>query len=236
MMNKLTRALTLGGFGVLTALTVGMGPAQAAQAAPAAPAGPVGPATADSKVTAGHTMWRGESQIVGFYRSLRACQLAGMYGERSGAWDDFDCNAVRVGPRRGAWALEVADYDNWGSFGFGRPFQVVRGFPAQFRPVWAGQFRQVRPGQFRHFRPGSHRSDWMRDRDRRHGGWDRNDGRGGRDHDGRGGWNHNDGRDGRDDNPRGNHGNIPGGNQGNIPGGNQGNIPGGNQGNNPRGH
>ncbi|MBB4693877.1 hypothetical protein [Paractinoplanes abujensis] len=212
MMNKLTRALTLGGFGVLTALTVGMGPAQAAPAAPA------GPATADSKITASQNMWRGESQIVGFYRSLRACQLAGMYGERSGAWDDFDCYVVRVGPRRGAWALDVADYDNWGSFGFGRPFQVVRGFPAQFRPVWAGQFRQVRPGQFRHFRPGSHRSDWMRDRDRRHGGWDRD-----RHH---GGWDRNDGRGrdndgrGRDNDGRGNQGNGPRGDQGHGPRGN----------------
>ena len=191
-MNKLTRALTLGGFGVLTALTVGMGPAQAAPAAPAAP---------ESKTTASHNVWRGESQVVGFYRSLRACQLAGIYGERSGAWDDFDCNAVRVGIRRGAWALEVADYDNWGSFGFGRPFQVVRGFPTQFRPVWAGQFRQARPGQFRFFRPGSHRNDWMRDRDRRHGGWDHN-GRNnnGRDHNGR---DHNGrDRDGRDHNGR----------------------------------
>ncbi|MBB4697632.1 hypothetical protein [Paractinoplanes abujensis] len=120
-------------------------------------------------------MWRGESQIVGFYRSPRACQLAGFYGERRGVWDDFDCTFVRVGPRRGAWALEVVDYDNWNSFGFGRPFQVIRGFPAQFRPVWAGQFRQGRPGQFRFYRPGSHRNDWMQDRDRRHGGWDRND-------------------------------------------------------------
>ena len=67
---------------------------------------------------------------VGFYRSPRACQLAGYYGERRGAWDDLDCTFVRVGPRRGAWALELVDYDNWNSYGFGRPFQVVRGFPA----------------------------------------------------------------------------------------------------------
>ena len=102
---------------------------------------------------------------------------------------------MRVGPRRGAWALEVADYDNWNSFGFGRPFQVILGFPAQFRPVWAGQFRQVRPGQFRFYRPGSHRNDWMRDRDRRHGGWDYN----GRDNNDHGGWDY----DGRDNNDHG---------------------------------
>lgn len=163
-MNKLTRAITLGGFGALTALTLGMGPAQAAPAAPTAP---------DSKTTVSQNAWRGESQIVGFYRSLRACRLAGVHGERAGAWDDFDCTVVRVGPRRGAWALEVADYDNWGRFGFGRPFQIVRAFPVQFRPVWVGQFRPVRHGQFQHFRPGTHRSDWIRDRDRRHVGWDR---------------------------------------------------------------
>ena len=184
-MNKLTRAVTLGGFGVLTALTVGMGPA--AQAAPVAPVSP------ESKTTVSHNIWRGESQIVGFYRSLRACQLAGVYGERAGAWDDYDCTIVRVGARRGAWALEVADYDNWGPSGYGRPFQVVRGFPTQFRPVWVGQFRPVRPGQFRHFRPGSHRNDWIRDRDRRHhrwghgnhGGWGNGNGNG--NHHG-GGW------------------------------------------------
>jgi hypothetical protein len=174
-MNKLTRAITLGGFGVLTALTVGMGPAQAAPATPATPATPA------AKTAVGHNIWRGESQIVGFYRTARACQLAGVYGERAGAWDDFDCTVVRVGARRGAWALEVADYDNWGRFGFTRPFQVVRGFPLQYRPVWAGQCRPVHPGQFRFFRPGTHRLDWNRDRDRRHGGWGHH-----------GGWNHGD--------------------------------------------
>ncbi|WP_250002116.1 hypothetical protein [Actinoplanes sp. M2I2] len=162
-MNKLTRAITLGGFGVLTALTVGMGPAQAAPAAPA---------SMETKTTASQNVWRGESQVVGFYRSLRACEMAGQYGERAGAWDDHDCSIVRVGPRRGAWALQVADYDNSGRFGFGRPFQVVRGFPVQFRPVWAGQFRPGHFSHFRHFRPGTHRNDWLRDRDRRHGGWD----------------------------------------------------------------
>ncbi|MBU2666368.1 hypothetical protein KOI35_22960 [Actinoplanes bogorensis] len=187
-MNKLARAIALGGFSVLTAMTVGMGPAQAAPATPVAP---------DSKATVTHNVWRGESQIVGFYRSLRACQLAGYFGERRGAWDDFDCTFVRVGLRRGAWALEVADYDNWNSYGFGRPFQVVRGFPAQYRPVWAGQYRPGRPGQFRHYRPGSQRNDWMRDRDRRQGG---------RDDNGRGGWDGRDDNNGRGDNGRGDNG------------------------------
>ena len=205
-MNKLTRAVTLGGFGVLTALTVGMGPAQAA---------PVAPVSPESKTTASHNIWRGESQIVGFYRSQRACELAGVYGERAGAWDDHDCTVVRVGARRGAWALEVVDYDNWGPSGFGRPFQVVRGFPTQFRPVWAGQFRPVRPGQFRHFRPGSHRNDWIRDRDRRHGGWNHNNHGGWNNHGGgngnnQGGWNNNHG---------GGHGNNHGGGNGNNQGG-----------------
>ncbi len=160
-MNKLTRAITLGGFGVLTALTVGMGPAQAAPATPATP---------ESRTTVSHNVWRGESQVVGFYRSPRACRLAGAYGERAGAWDDYDCDFVRVGARRGAWALQVADYDNWGRLGVGRPFQVVRGFPVQFRPVWAGQFRPGHFSRFRYFRPGTHRNDWIRDRDHRHRG------------------------------------------------------------------
>ena len=190
-MNKFTRAVTLGGFGVLTALTVGMGSAQAA---------PVTPVTPESKTTASQNIWRGESQIVGFYRSLRACQLAGLYGERAGAWDDYDCTVVRVGARRGAWALEVVDYNNWGPSGFGRPFQVVRGFPTQFRPVWVGQFRPVRTGQFRHFRPGSHRNDWIRDRDRRHGGWG---------HGNHGGWGN-----GNNNGGHGNHGGGQGNNNG----------------------
>ncbi|MGK5679762.1 hypothetical protein [Actinoplanes sp. URMC 104] len=212
-MNKLTRAITMGGFGVLAALAVGTGPAQAVTPSAATP---------ESKTVASHNVWRGESQVVGFYRTLGQCELAGQYGERAGAWDDHNCTLTRVGVRRGAWALEVADYDNWGRFGFGRPFQVVRGFPTQFRPVWAGALRPGRPGQFVHFRPGSHRSDWIRDRDRRHHGgrdWD-HDGRGGRDNDDRGGWDHHDGRgnDGRGNDGRGNDGRDHDGRGNNGPG------------------
>ncbi|MBM2621134.1 hypothetical protein JIG36_37100 [Actinoplanes sp. LDG1-06] len=142
-MKKLTRALTMGGFGVLAALAVGTAPAQASTTAGVA---------AESKSGAGHVaQWRDGTQVVGFYRSLRACELAGQFGERSGAWDDHDCDLVQLGVRRGTWALEVASDDDWGPAGFGRPFTVVRGFPAQFRPGWWGQ---IRPGHRGMFRPG----------------------------------------------------------------------------------
>ncbi|MCM4081238.1 hypothetical protein [Paractinoplanes hotanensis] len=156
-MNKLTRAITMGGFGVLAALAVGTGPAQAGTSAGAA---------VESKSTAGQvSQWRDGTQVVGFYRSLRDCELAGQFGERVGAWDDHDCDPVHLGVRRGTWALEVADDDNWGPAGFGRPFNVVRGFPSQFRPGWWGQVRAGSPG---HFRPGQVRP-WFRGPVVRHG-------------------------------------------------------------------
>ena len=139
-MNKLTRAITLGGFGVLAALTVGTGPAQAASST----------GTPESKSAASHADWRVDGQVVGYYRSLRDCEMAGQYGERAGAWDDHDCSPVRIGLRRGTWALEVGDDNDWGPGGFGRPFQTVRGFPGQFRPSFWGQFRPGRPSHIGH--------------------------------------------------------------------------------------
>ena len=137
-MNKLTRILTMGGFGLLTALATGAGAAHAA--------GPTG--TPEAKTAAGHTQWRGDDEVVGYYRTLRGCELAGQFGERAGDWDDHSCSIIRIGLRRGAWALRVASDDDWNRGGFGVPFGVVRGFPGQFRPVWPGQFRPVWPGQF----------------------------------------------------------------------------------------
>jgi hypothetical protein len=142
-MKKLTRALTMGGFGVLAALAVGTAPAQASGTAGTAAASKSGPSHV--------AQWRDGTQVVGFYRSLRACELAGQFGERSGAWDDHDCDFVQLGVRRGSWALEVESEDDWGPAGFGRPFALVRGFPVQFRPGWWGQ---MRPGHRGMFRPG----------------------------------------------------------------------------------
>lgn len=130
-MNKLTRIMTVGGFSLLAALATGAGSAQAN-------------ATPESRPAAGHTQMQDADQVVGLYRTLRGCEMAGQFGERAGHWDDHDCSPVRVGVRRGAWALSVESDDNWNRFGFGVPFRAIHGFPTQFRPVWPGQFR---PGQ-----------------------------------------------------------------------------------------
>jgi hypothetical protein len=136
-MKKLARILTMGGFGVLAAVATGAGAAQAA-----APHGP-----AEHKAPAAHQIdWRGDDQIVGFYRTLPDCELAGNFGERVGNWDDHDCSIVRIGVRQGAWALRVASEDDWNRGGFGVPFRAIHGFPVRFRPVWPGVFRPGMPG------------------------------------------------------------------------------------------
>jgi hypothetical protein len=140
-MKNLTRILTMGGFGLLAALATGAGPANAATASTAAPEG---------KTVAHHTQWRSGDDIVGYYRNLRNCELAGQFGERAGNWDDHNCSIVRIGLRRGAWALQVASDDDWNRVGFGVPFGAINRFPGQFRPVWAGSFRPGRPGPFGH--------------------------------------------------------------------------------------
>jgi hypothetical protein len=126
-MKKLTRILTMSGFGLLAALAGGAGPAQAS-----APEG--------KTVGAHHVQWRAGDDVVGYYRTLRDCEIAGRFGERTGHWDDHNCSPVRVGVRRGAWALQVASNDDWHRHGFGVPFRATSGFPTQFRPVWAGAF------------------------------------------------------------------------------------------------
>jgi hypothetical protein len=131
-MKNLTRILTMGGFGLLAALTTGAGAAQAATTTSAAP---------ESKTVAKQVQWRSGVDVVGYYRNLRGCELAGQFGERAGDWDDHNCTPIRIGVRRGAWALQVASDDDWDRVGFGVPFRAIGHFPGQFRPVWAGEFR-----------------------------------------------------------------------------------------------
>jgi len=60
-MKKLTRILTMGGFGLLAALATGAGPANAATAH----------SVPESKTTKAHqVIWRDGNQVVGFYRTL----------------------------------------------------------------------------------------------------------------------------------------------------------------------
>src|SRR5512140_2453396 len=109
-MKKLTRMLTMGGFGVLAALATGAGPAHAATAGGAQ----------ESKTTAAHhAVWRSGEQVVGYYRTLGECELAGQFGERAGNWDDHNCSLIGIGLRRGAWALQVDSDDDWNHGGFG---------------------------------------------------------------------------------------------------------------------
>jgi hypothetical protein len=140
-MNKLTRILTMGGFGLLAALATGAGAAQAASPT----------AVPEAKAAAGHNVqWGAGDEVVGYYRTLQGCELAGQYGERAGDWDDHNCSITRIGVRSGAWALQVSSDDDWNQLGFGVPFGDVGHFPGQFRPVWAGQWNHGRPGQFGH--------------------------------------------------------------------------------------
>ncbi|WP_250009568.1 hypothetical protein [Actinoplanes sp. M2I2] len=104
------RVFAVTGLGVLAGLTIGAGPAQAS------------PATTqtDAKPGAGQTQQhRDRDGVVGYYRTLGACDLAGRVGEHFGRWDDYDCDLIRVGFRRGVWALEVERDDWWRRVGHG---------------------------------------------------------------------------------------------------------------------
>ena len=103
-MNRISRMLLITGLGVVAGTTIGAGPALAAAETGQA---------ATPSATSASTMPSGD-RVVGFYRNLRSCIVAGRIGERFGRWDDFDCERVRWGMHRGAWALEVSrDDDDW---------------------------------------------------------------------------------------------------------------------------
>ncbi|GAA0488709.1 hypothetical protein Ade02nite_72700 [Paractinoplanes deccanensis] len=97
-MNKAVRMLTMVGLGLMAGATVGTAPALAADGGSSA--------TAKSN-TSTQVQRHDRDQIVGFYRTLRACEKAGRIGEWFDRWEDYDCERVRFGFRRGFWALEV---------------------------------------------------------------------------------------------------------------------------------
>ncbi|MBM2615536.1 hypothetical protein JIG36_08150 [Actinoplanes sp. LDG1-06] len=99
-MNKVTRMLTMTGIAVGVGLTMGVGPASAA---PAAPAG-TGHAT---QVQAKAPKFKTKERVVGYYRSARDCNRVGKMGEFRKKWDDFDCDRVQRGPKRGWIALKA---------------------------------------------------------------------------------------------------------------------------------
>jgi hypothetical protein len=125
-MNKLTRILTMSGMGVVAALAIGAGPAQAAGTSTSAAAKPA----------AGQAQQRhGWDRTVGYYRSGRACEVAGRVGERFGRWGDHHCDFVRFGFRRGSWALQVHNRFGHGFPGHGFP---GHGFPGHNIPGHRG--------------------------------------------------------------------------------------------------
>jgi hypothetical protein len=109
-MSTITRALAVGGLGVIAGLTLA-GPAQAATTT-----------SASGNSAQASSSWRYDSEDVqGYYRSYRACEWAGERGERRGDWDDYDCYRAR-GHRHGDWRrgwVLVADEcdDNDGGWG-----------------------------------------------------------------------------------------------------------------------
>jgi len=106
-MSRITRVLAVSGLGLVAGLTLA-GPAQASTS------------TADNSSTSrvGSTWRHDDDDVVGVYRSYRACEWAGERGERRGSWDDYDCNRVRHGWHRSVWELEV-DYDRGGDWNGG---------------------------------------------------------------------------------------------------------------------
>jgi hypothetical protein len=125
-MNKFTRLLTMTGMGVLAAVAISAGPAQAADNSGTAAARRVAPQVQQHD---------GGERTVGYYRSLRSCELAGRIGERFGRWADHDCDFVRFGFHRRTWALQVSNR-GWGRPGHRFPGHSVPGhsFPGQGFP------------------------------------------------------------------------------------------------------
>ena len=103
-MKATTRILTLVGLGLMTGATIGAGPATAAPSADQAPAQP---ATASAQERPR------DDEVVGFFRNRWACEIAGRVGERRDRWEDYDCERVRFGFRRGFWVLEVERDHDW---------------------------------------------------------------------------------------------------------------------------
>ena len=101
-MSRITRVLAVSGLGLVAGLTLA-GPAQASTST-----------TDNSSTSRASSNWRhDDDDVVGVYRSYRACDWAGERGERRGRWDSYDCNRVRHGWHRSVWELEV-NYDDRG--------------------------------------------------------------------------------------------------------------------------
>lgn len=129
-MNRITRLLAVGGIGLTAGIAAGAGPAQAATAA-----GQDGTHRHATQVTS-HWDDDDDTDLVGYYSSLRRCERVGRIGEFRDRWEDFDCLRVRYGVHRGDWALVVSDDDDDDRDG---PFRPHRHFPGRpFGPGFGG--------------------------------------------------------------------------------------------------
>ncbi|MGK5680984.1 hypothetical protein [Actinoplanes sp. URMC 104] len=102
-MKKAARTFTMLAMGLVAGATMAAGPAMAADSTTA-------PAAKPSTTTKVQKHWD-RDQVVGYFRTLRDCERAGRIGDLTNRWDDYDCERVRFGFRRGLWALEVER--NW---------------------------------------------------------------------------------------------------------------------------
>ena len=109
-MKAATRILTLAGLGLMTGATLGAAPAMASTSAP--------DMTARAATTTADQPRRDREWVVGYFDSRRDCERVGRFGERRDRWDEYDCDRVFWGPRRGDWRLTVerswGHDDHWG--------------------------------------------------------------------------------------------------------------------------
>ena len=112
-MSKTARMFTMLGLGLMAGATIGAGPALAAGSADAPAAKPA---------TTTKVQKHGDrDRVAGYFRTRSACERVGRIGEWRDRWDDYDCDRVRFGFKRGLWALEVEQ--NWRGGGHGHgPF------------------------------------------------------------------------------------------------------------------
>lgn len=127
-MNKATRTFTMMTMGLIAGATMAAGPAMAADSAKS-------PAAKPATTTKAEKGW-GRDRVVGYFRTLRACEKAGRIGEFTNRWDDYDCDRVRVGWGRGAWLLTVEDWnDGWDNHNwYGGWYNSYRG--GDFHGAW----------------------------------------------------------------------------------------------------
>jgi len=103
-MNRITRLLAIAGLGLGTAVAIGAGPAQAS--------GTTSTQTTTSGVSSQAQYGWDDEEVVGYFRTLRACDRVGRIGEARDRWDEYGCSLIRYGSNRGAWELEVST-DDW---------------------------------------------------------------------------------------------------------------------------